>query len=174
MIISKLIAARIAYGVDRAVQANAGSPTLVAAWDLNVAAHVTWLRYVTNWQQKGASPALDAGGIRDDSFAAVMAVVSPRRVPGQIAGRTVNFALDATTFTIDVSDASTHQITESGAVDFNGDAVSSEHYTYVSGTPAHATVSSTGLVSPVAAGTSVITVTSSSGVVKTATVTVTA
>lgn len=164
MISSKLIAARIAYGVDRAVQANATSPVLVKAWELNVAAHQTWLRYVTNWQQKGTSPALDTGGIRDDSFAAVMSVLSPRYTAGFVHGKTASFTVAATRTTIDISNVETSQLSESAIVDAFGDAVSSETFTYASSDITKATVSGTGLVTPVAAGAVTIHVTASSGV----------
>lgn len=170
MITSKLIAARIAYGVDRAVQANADTPVAVKAWDSNTAVHVTWLQYVSAWQQSGTSPDLDSGGIRDDAFAAVMAVVSPRRLPGQVAGRTASFTLSPTTTT--KAAAATQQLTVSAAADYNGDAVSSETYSYASSDTGVATVSATGLITAVATGTCTVTVTASSGVTRTCAVTV--
>jgi hypothetical protein len=171
VILSKLNSARIAYGVDRAVQANLASPVAVVDWSRATnATKTTWLQYVSAYNSSGTVPTLGSDVHRTSAFSAVMAVLSPRFVPGHIPGRTADFTAAASNLVLDLSSDATEQINISGAVDSNGDAVSGETYTYVSAEPTHASVSSTGLVTGLIVDASVvITVTSSSGVSKTLT-----
>ncbi len=171
MILGKLNAARIAYGVDRAVQANLASPAAVAVWEKTTnAIRTTWLQYVSAYNSSGTVPTLGSDVHRTSAFVAVMSVVSPKRFPGQVAGRTADFTAAASNLVLDLSSDATEQINISGAVDFNGDAVSGETYTYTSAEPTHASVSVSGLVTGLIVDASVvITITSSSGVAKTLT-----
>lgn len=173
MILSKLDAARIAYAANRAYNNDAGGASGTATWEHAFSLHGTWLDRVTAYQQKGTTPAI-AGDIVDDTaqaiFVQVLGVICPRLVPGIPAGRTFTFAVSPTSYSH--AAAGTQQITESGAVDKNGDTVTGEHYTYSSSSPTHATVSGSGLITAVATGSAVITVRASSGATKTIAVTV--
>jgi len=175
MLISTNTAARLAYGVDRAIQANAVSPVLVAHWSLATnATKETWKRYITVWRHRGrTSPALDAGAARDDAFAAVMDVCFPSilGLAGSIHGQIASFTISPTTDLLDLSSDATQQITITVPLDAYGD-VATGTFTYATTDAAKATVSASGLVTAVAVGTCTITVTSNTGVARTLAITV--
>ncbi|HEY9462098.1 MAG TPA: Ig-like domain-containing protein [Vicinamibacterales bacterium] len=166
--------AQIAYQVDRAIQANATVPVVVAPWDLNKTAQPTWQRYVNNWLRRGASPGLDSGAARDDAFAAILGVLAPRLMPGAVHGKVASFTVAPTNDTLSVSTDATQQITISAQVDGFGVTVTTEQYTYTTSDATKATVSATGLITAIAAGAATITVTSSLGVQRTVTLTINA
>jgi len=174
MLLSKQIAARIAYGVDRAVQANLASPVLVVDWSRATnAVKQTWFRYITLYNSSGTVPTLGSDVHRTSAFTAIMSVVSPRFLPGHVPGRTVSFDAAVANAVLDLSSDATEQINITNAVDSNGDAVSGETYTYVSAEPTKASVSSTGLITGLIVDASVIiTITASSGATDTVTVSV--
>lgn len=174
MLLSKLIAARIAYGVDRAVQANLAAPAAVVDWSRATnATKQTWLRYITLYNSSGTVPALGADVHRTSAFSAIMAVVSPRFVPGHVPGRTVSFDAAVANAVLDLSSDATEQINITNVLDCNGDAVTGETYTYVSAEPTKVSVSASGLLTGLIVDASVIiTITASSGVTDTVEVSV--
>lgn len=175
MLLSKLIAARIAYGVDRAVQANLAVPAAVVAWEIaSNATKQTWLRYITLYNSSGTVPTLGADVHRTSAFSAVMSVVSPRILGSQIHGQTSTFTLTPTSYTLDLSSDATHTLVPSLPFDAFGDAISGETYTFTSSDPAKASVNATtGVMTAHIVGSGIImTCTASSGTTKTATIAV--
>lgn len=148
MIFSKLIAARIAYGVDRAI---AGSG---AEWHQAVSLHPTWLQYVSNYIQRGTIPSLGSG-TRNNAFVAVMAVASPGIKPAAQGPAIASITISALTHNGAHTDAP-FTLTVI-CKDVNGIVVETpSSLTWISSDPSKATVASPavdGVVTPVAAGT---------------------
>lgn len=171
MLISIRLAARLAYGVDRAIQANAQAPVAVVSWEAATAAvKTTWKGYVSAFMSGGAVPALAADATRIAAFNAVMASAKYTVPAGKIHNKTVSFTLSPSTTT--KAAMATQQLTVSAALDAYGDAISGEKYTYVSSDITKATVDAAGLITAVATGSATITATSSSGIAHTCVVTI--
>jgi hypothetical protein len=152
MIFSKLNAARIAYGVDRAIAATG------ALWENAVASHPTWLQYVTNYVQRGTIPSLGSA-TRNNAFVAVMTVAKPGISPGQGA----NTAHLIASILIE----STHNAVHTDAPftiaatckDADGNTIASPTLHWLSSVPAKGTIgATTGVFTPVAAGVTNVTV----------------
>lgn len=172
MLVNKHIAAKLAYECDRAVQATLDAPSLVKQWNLAQAAHETWIKYVSDYMQRGTIPTLNSEPDRVAVFTNLMQVIRPGVSPGKRAGATYTFDAAIDDSTLDISDMETGQITNTNTLDYNGDAVSGETFTYASSDETKATVSASGVVTPVGAGSVTITVTASSGATDTVAVTV--
>jgi hypothetical protein len=152
MIFSKLNAARIAYGVDRAIAASG------ALWENAVALHPTWLQYVSNYIQRGTIPSLGSTA-RNNAFVAVMTVASPGIKPG--LGPNTNHLIAS------ILIESTHSAVHTDAPftitavckDAAGATVPSPTLHWLSSVPAKGTiVDTTGVFTPVAAGVTNVTV----------------
>jgi hypothetical protein len=171
VLVSKLIAARLAYGVDRAVQANLAVPATVVAWELATdATKVTWLRYITVYNEAGTVPTLGSDVHRTSAFSALMRVLIPAILPGNVLGRVKTYAVSPTTTTKAV--AGTQQLTITTPLDADGNAATGT-YTYASSNTNKATVNASGLITAVQSGSATVTVTEvNSGVTHTCVVTV--
>jgi hypothetical protein len=149
MLLSKLNAARIAYGVDRAIAASG------ADWEHAVASHLTWLQYVSNFVQRGTAPSLGSTA-RNNAFLAVMSVLKPGISPNQVEGVVASLVIESTHSAVHTDAPFTITAV---AKDFQGNVISSPKLVWVSSVPAKGTiVASTGVFTPVAAGVTNVTV----------------
>ncbi len=151
MLLSKLNAARIAYGVDRAIAASG------ADWEHAVASHITWLQYVSNFVQGKGAPNLGPdNATRNAAFLAVMAVLKPGISPNQVEGVVASLVIEATHAAVHTDAPFTITAV---AKDFQGNVIASPKLVWVSSVPAKGTiVAATGVFTPVAAGVTNVTV----------------
>ena len=170
MLLSVRNIARTVYGVDRAAQANLGSPVLVDSWERATAAtRTTWSGYVKGYLRHGTTPTLGSEVARTDAFTAVMRALSA--YTGTKPGRAHGHPYTITITPGNTSEAHPNTLQFTAVVkDFYGDVLSLTP-TWNSATPAKATIDAAGLATTVAAGSSVITASLPSGLADGATIT---
>lgn len=148
LLVSKRIIARIVHEVDVAI-AGTG-----ADWELDVADHETWYGYVSNYIQKAITPSLGSS-TRNNAFVAVMNVLKPGIKPAAESHTIASIVISALTHNGAHTDAPFTLTVQ--CFDALGLLVETPaSLTWISGTPATATVASpaaNGVVTPVAAGT---------------------
>jgi hypothetical protein len=159
MLLSVRNIARTVYGVDRAAQANLGSPVLVNSWERATAAtRTTWIGYVKGYLRHGTTPTLGSEVARTDAFTAVMRALSA--YTGTKPGRAHGHPYTITITPGNTSEAHPNTLQFTAVVK-----------TWNSATPAKATIDAAGLATTVAAGSSVITASLPSGLADGATIT---
>jgi hypothetical protein len=148
MLLSKLNAARIAYGVDRAIAASG------ADWEHAVASHPTWFQYVSNYVQRGTIPSLGSA-TRNNAFVAAMSVIKPGIGPDATSRVIASIVISALTHNGAHTDGP-FTLTVQCFDALGGLVETPSSLTWISSDPTKATVASpaaNGVVTPVAAGT---------------------